>query len=375
MSLDVHYDAAVIGGGFFGAYLALELKRRFPRVLVLEAEDELMTRASFNNQARVHNGYHYPRSILTGMRSRANFQRFVTEYREAIDDSFAQYYAVARRQSKVTARQYESFCRRIEAPLHRAPVAVAQLFNPDLIEAAYLTEEHAFDADRLRARMLSELSSAGVEIRTATLALRVQDGSGSSALGLVVSDAAGDQETLGVDYIFNCTYSRLNHILAASGLPLVPLRHELTEIALVTPPRELAQAGVTVMCGPFFSSMPFPPGGIHSLTHVRYTPHASWEERERDHVENHAILRTGRPSQFSHMLRDAARYLPVLAGAQYERSLWEIKTVLPQSESNDSRPILFSKNPGLPRLVSVLGGKLDNVYDLAGELDRSAEAS
>ena len=51
-------DAVVIGGGFYGGCLAAFLAERFRRVLLVEKEPDLLTRASFVNQARVHNGYH-----------------------------------------------------------------------------------------------------------------------------------------------------------------------------------------------------------------------------------------------------------------------------------------------------------------------------
>src|SRR5262245_40790800 len=99
------YDAAVIGGGFFGCMVALHLRRTNARVVVLERGGRLLGRASYSNQARVHNGYHYPRSVLTAYRSRVNFPRFVAEFADCIDTGFEKYYAVARTFSKVTARQ------------------------------------------------------------------------------------------------------------------------------------------------------------------------------------------------------------------------------------------------------------------------------
>ena len=59
------WDAVIIGGGFFGLSVALLLKERGLSVVVLEREKEPMLRASYNNQARVHGGYHYPRSLMT----------------------------------------------------------------------------------------------------------------------------------------------------------------------------------------------------------------------------------------------------------------------------------------------------------------------
>ena len=68
------------------------------------------------------------------------------------------------------------------------------------------------------------------------------------------------------------------------------------------------------------------------------------------------------------MLKDAQRYLPVVGDCRYVESLWEVKTVLPQSETDDSRPILFSRNPALPNLISIMGGKIDNIFDIREKL-------
>jgi hypothetical protein len=111
------------------------------------------------------------------------------------------------------------------------------------------------------------------------------------------------------------------------------------------------------MDGPYFSTMPFPSARLHSLTHVRYTPHQAWE---RDMPENPLPCR----SNAALMQRDAARYLPSLAQARYRRSLYELKAVLGRSEANDSRPILIEQSPDNARVISVLGAKIDNIYDV-----------
>ena len=350
------HDALVVGGGFFGCSLALMLARGGARVRLLERERDLLLRASLRNQARVHHGYHYPRSILTGLRSRVNYPRFKREFAECIDGSFRHFYAVAARQSHVTARQFELFCRRIEAPLARAPAAVRRQFNAALIEQVYEVEEVAFDAVKLREALRCRLREAAVEVSLQSEAARVGEG--------VVELASG--ERLAARRIFNCTYSGLNQLLLRSGLEPIALRHELAELCLVEVPEALRHAGVTVMCGPFFSLMPFPSSGFHSLSHVRYTPHCAWEERGAAAAPPEA----GRGSHFEHMRMDAARYLPALRDLRHVRSLWEVKTVLPSTEHNDARPILFRPSAALPGLISVMGGKLDNVYDLPAELER-----
>jgi len=62
-------DAVIIGAGFYGSAIAIYLARErgLKNIVLIERESALMLRASYNNQARVHNGYHYPRSFTTGL--------------------------------------------------------------------------------------------------------------------------------------------------------------------------------------------------------------------------------------------------------------------------------------------------------------------
>ncbi|MDA8491721.1 FAD-dependent oxidoreductase, partial [Kluyvera sp. Awk 3] len=46
----------IVGGGFFGLYLAEQLSLKGHHVKLFEKEHDFMSRASYNNQARVHNG-------------------------------------------------------------------------------------------------------------------------------------------------------------------------------------------------------------------------------------------------------------------------------------------------------------------------------
>jgi hypothetical protein len=161
----------------------------------------------------------------------------------------------------------------------------------------------------------------------------------------------------------------MNALLASSGLPRVPLKVEMAELALVEVPPLLRSVGVTIMCGPFFSFMPFPAGGLHTLSHVRYTPHHAWQDGI-DGVDSRELFeRAPRRSHFDFMQKDARRYMPIAGELVHKGSLWELKALLPQSESDDSRPILFKRDAGIPGLTCVLGGKIDNVYDMERELD------
>src|SRR5215471_14806144 len=313
-------DALVIGGGFYGCSIALHLKRDLglARVCLVEREDRLMTRASYANQARLHNGYHYPRSLTTAYRSRVNMPRFIADHPDCIVDELQSVYAISRRNSKVTARQFAKFCQQIGAEARPAPRPLAGLFSERAIEAGFLVTEYAFDTAKLRAQMQRELAAAGVDLRLATAVGAVAlDGPGAIRIEL---ESATEQRTIAANWLFNCGYAGLNSI-AGLGSTQAHLKFEITEMALIEMLDELA---VTVMDGPFFSTLPFPDRGLHTLSHVRYTPHFTWTAAEADGSDPYAVLAAyDRPSRAGPMLRDAARYLPALAARAPVDSLFE----------------------------------------------------
>ena len=164
---EVTPGAVIIGGGFYGAVIAIYLakKRGIKNIVLIERESALMMRASYNNQARVHNGYHYPRSFTTAYRSRVNLPKFLRDWPEAVRQDFTKIYAIARRNSRFTARQFERFCREIGAKIQPASPALRALFEPKLIEDVFQVEEYAFDSTKLAAWAVRKLERCGVQIR------------------------------------------------------------------------------------------------------------------------------------------------------------------------------------------------------------------
>lgn len=368
---NVEADAIVIGGGFYGAVIAsyLASERGLSRVVLFEAENELMQRASYANQARVHNGYHYPRSFTTAYRSRVNLPRFMSEWAPAVQADFTKLYAIARRNSKATSAQFVRFCQSIDAPVQLAAPEFSSLFNPQLVERVFLTEEYGFDTLAIRALLQTRLQASGVKV---ALRHKVEEvAPHSNGVDLIVANGSTQARFIArARNVFNCTYAGLNTIRGPHGGTEAQLKHEITEMALVDLPPALEGIGITVMDGPFFSIMPFPARGTSTLSHVRYTPHQSWmDSPSRDPYAE--LIAYSRDSRYDRMLRDVARYVPAIHGARYRDSLFEVKTVLVKNEGDDGRPILFETYPEIPGFHSVLGGKLDNIYDVISHLDNS----
>jgi glycine/D-amino acid oxidase-like deaminating enzyme len=129
-----NYDYVVIGGGFYGCCLALYLRSISRKVLLVEASPSLMNRASRVNQARVHTGFHYPRSAITAVKSMLLHRRFLRDFPEAVVDDFQMLYAIPRRRSKVSAKKFYRMFRDMGAPIQPALPNHRALFDDEMIE-------------------------------------------------------------------------------------------------------------------------------------------------------------------------------------------------------------------------------------------------
>ena len=69
----------IIGGGFYGCYLANKLKDKFKseiKIDIFEKNNKLILEAGQNNQHKLHLGFHYPRSYKTREMSQIGFYKF-----------------------------------------------------------------------------------------------------------------------------------------------------------------------------------------------------------------------------------------------------------------------------------------------------------
>ncbi len=352
-----HYDYLVVGGGFYGCCLALFLASISNRVLLVEAEPVLMNRASRVNQARIHTGFHYPRSALTAVKSMVLHRKFMQDFPDAVVNNFQMLYAIARSHSKVPAHRFFRMFRDMGAPIRPADARQASLFDRRHVAGVFACEEAAFDCSVLRHQLSQRLGRPGLEVRLGTRVTALQERTEE-----VVSDLSDGSE-VSARHVFNVTYSGINAVLDLAGLPHARLKHELTEVALVEPPEPMHGLGVTVMDGPFFSCMPYPPERLHSLTHVRYTPHRCWTDDYPPAAGGSDDI-TLEETRVRHMIADARRLMPAMSDVRYIKSLAEVKTVLLKNERDDGRPILYQRLPRETRVISILGAKIDNIYDL-----------
>lgn len=366
------YDRIIIGAGLYGLYSALYCAKKGQNVLVLECDPAPFRRATYINQARVHQGYHYPRSISTAMKSAGYFERFNREYSFCVNKEFEQIYATSNEYSWSNGCQFRKFCEAANIPCEE--LLPSNYFKSGMCDGAFRTREYTYDAMILKDYFLEELGKyrSSVKIVYNVNISKIH----KEADSYIIYVESGDLYRTG--FILNATYAGTNQILDMVGGEKFKIKYELCEIILCDVNKELHRKGFTVMDGPFFSIMPFGKTNLHSLTSVTFTPHkTSYEEKpifncqhvdhnecSKGHLGNCNDCLAKPQTAFPYMEKLAHKYMLDMYDFKYRSSLFSMKPILMSSEIDDSRPTVIRIHSRKPTFVSVLSGKINTVYDL-----------
>lgn len=366
------YDKIIIGAGLYGLYSALFCCERGQRVIVLECDATPFRRATYINQARVHQGYHYPRSISTAVKSAGYFERFNRDYNFCVNKEFDQVYATSSRYSWTDGKQFKDFCKAAGIPCEE--LHPGNYFKKGMCDGVFRTREYTYDAQILKDYLLTKLEAYQGKI-TLLYGVRIsQIERLTDAYMIHTEDGAAYRS----GFVLNATYAGTNQILEMAGFEKFDIKYELCEIILCDVNEKLKDIGFTVMDGPFFSIMPFGKTGLHSLTSVTFTPHTTSYEGVPTfacQTQSGGFCSTFRlgncndcpakpDTAFPYMASLARKYMLDDYGFTYNRSLFSMKPILMSSEIDDSRPTVIRKYSENPTFVGVLSGKINTVYDL-----------
>ena len=369
----------VVGGGIFGVYAAISLSRRGLKVCLIEKEDDLLQKASIVNQARLHAGYHYPRSVATARIANDYRQRFTEDHKPFINRTFKQYYAIDKYSSFTDAGQFERFCAFLG--IKAETVRGMDLFDCERIEELYITEEFSFDpllvADYYRRLIWDE---GMVKIRLGAFVASVEKEGGCWDVEIEEVQTR-DRARIRAGAVINATYAGTNTVNALFGVDKIRVMHEICEIAFVDSP-QLNGTGLTVMDGSFCSIMPYGLSNMLCLSSVVYTPHkiSYCEEPVFDCQQINRDCRPdfisvcddcrARPASNAYkMICQMRKYLAKSVTLDHRFSMYTIKTKLQASYIDDGRPTVISKLGSAPDFYCLFAGKINSIYEIEEVLE------
>ncbi|WP_141336627.1 FAD-dependent oxidoreductase [Paenibacillus sp. tmac-D7] len=368
--LNEKFDYVIFGAGIYGLYAAKFLGEKGYKVALIEIDSQPLQRASYINQARVHNGYHYPRSVSTAIKSAQYYNRFNQEFAFAIHKQFRKVYAISMYDSLTNAEQFLSFCNHVGIAAEE--VNYRKYFNAGTVECAFETDEYTYDAVVIKNWFMDKLNQINhVTWYLSSFIRKAQIKESSYLIEL------NNGRFIESDKVLNATYASVNQILSYFGYELFKTKYELCEVILTDVSPNFKQTGITVMDGPFFSLMPFGFSGKHSLTSVFDTPHETSKssfpdfscQSQRKDCDTSQLQNCNsclyRPvTAWPRMKQLTKKYLNSEIQVAYHSSLFAVKTILDTSEIDDSRPTIVKFSSTDPIFISVLSGKFNTIYDL-----------
>lgn len=252
---------AIIGGGFYGAMAALESSghKNVQEVTLYEKASDLFNGSAKFNQARLHQGYHYPRSPETIRQSLAGFDFYTSRFPNVTNKIKDNIYII-RGDGLVSPDSYIKTMQSFD--LDFSEIDFSELpftYKSNGVDfVALKVNEQWIDCSILELQIKNELRQAGVDILLNSEVIDIDCDSG------IISTA---EESCSYDLVVNCTYE--NPFIGFETYP-IDLKYELCVMNLISSPA-LKDSAITIMDGEFVSVYPWIKG-LHSVSSVIHTP-------------------------------------------------------------------------------------------------------
>lgn len=239
-------NIAIIGGGFYGCYIASKLKKFF-NVTIYERNADILQEAISNNQHRLHLGFHYPRSVETINQTIVSFNSFKNQFPNCsffYDDNIY----LVHNNSKVS---FDDYCKIFNSNYFNVKDIndIDVLNNSSNYQGAIQTKEEVINLKLLKTLLRKRLRN--VSIKT----------------NISIDDVLVEELKNKYDYVINSTY-----FMPKLGTPNTKFKfkYELCILALVRIEQSLPS--ITIMDGDFISLYPTEDKNIYTLSSVKYTP-------------------------------------------------------------------------------------------------------
>jgi len=357
------YDYIIIWAWFYWLHTARYLWNKWYKVCLLEKEWDAFTKASFINQARVHNWYHYPRSFNTAIKTKEFFNRFCNDFWFAINKNFKKIYAIAKEWSKTNSVEFESFCHKVGIPCKEVD---KNLFFKAWIEKAYETLEYSFDAIKIRDFMKSEVEKrTNIDCFYYFNVNEIIKGKDS----IIIKDNNNNKQFKSKN-IINATYAWINEIHELFWVEPIKIKYEYTEVVLCDVNKEIQNYWLTIMDWEFCSMMPFGIWNKFSITSVKYTPHEEcYEVKPTFKCDSNEYWIA--KSNFNKMYKQIKSYINNNIKIKYDKSFFTTKVVLVSTEKDDARPTLIKKYNLWDgnNLITLFSWKINTIYEIEDYLE------
>lgn len=345
---------AVIGGGFYGIMASLEAakKNHVKEVSIFEKNESLMQAAGKYNQARLHLGFHYPRSKETIFQSKSGFNLYQKRFPKVTKSIEKNIYLI-REDGLVSINDYLNIMRKNKINFENIDIkeSAFKYKSNGINFKAIRVEERYIDIVKLNQSLFREIDEMGINV---CLNKNVQNI--DTHLGEIIFNDGFKEK---FDLIINCSYT--NPFIGFSKNK-VPLKYEYCTLLLISSDLIKNQA-VTIMDGQFVSIYPWL-SNLHSVSSVKFTP--SFQTENLIDLQNKLKNRKISENEKTNLLIE-----------NHMRSFFDLEYTLVGSfstikvkikEDKDDQRLVKTYSQG--KCITVLQGKLDAVNFFLNDLSK-----
>jgi hypothetical protein len=348
---------AIIGGGFYGCCIAYKLLYQFPKIQIslFEKNLKLLAETAINNQYRLHQGFHYPRSFKTIKQTNDGFKKFYKEFKKFVYFPKKNYYLI-HRGSKVSFVNYTAIYKKFDFKFEKLQIKkIPFLRNSDNYLGAIKVFEGVIKLSKLYDYLKKKLfSNNRINFFLNREILKIDKKN-----GFIFSKKKDGP----FDLIINTSFTDLNLGLKKK----FKVKYELASIVQIENCFD-SDFALTIMDGNYISIYPINKK-ITTLSSVKYTPVRKFnnifllKKFLKNKNLNNILVKNSKK-----IINDVKKYV----------NLDKIKinkiTIAPKvkllKDINDDREVLVKKES---KIISILCGKIDAVYIAWEKIKREVE--
>jgi hypothetical protein len=312
---------AIIGGGWVGCHLASILKDQH-NIILYEKNDEIFNGTSFNNQNRLHYGYHYARNYETRNLCRTTFDRFINDYGFCVSNIEKNFYCVPKKLSLIDLNTYLKIFDKYPSDL--------TIHNFNNTEGCILTNEKHINFEKIKSYFESDLE------------------------GLIKYENVDKEKLNEISKNSDLVIDATNNFM---GLINTDFFYELTITLIYNKINETIFDSVTFVDGELFSIYPYKDNKF-TLTDVKLTPLRRFSTIDeiddyKKIINDDFILK--KVSEFEDRVKV---FMPKFNDYfEYDSYFLSIKSKI-NDESDSRYPVIKQKN----NIVSCFTGKIQGIY-------------
>ncbi|MDC1033218.1 hypothetical protein OAQ48_03550 [Candidatus Pelagibacter sp.] len=257
-SINKKKTICILGGGFYGCYIAKKIKESFKNseVEIYEKNTDLITEAGKNNQYRLHLGFHYPRSIETIKQTQEGSKIFIKEFGRFISKPKKNIYLIHKK-SHISFDTYKNIFKKLKISFKQIKVEDLKfLKNPEIYQGALNTKEQVILIDKL-IPFLKRFIKKNCKVNYNTEIKKI-----NSKTGEIIDK---NNKIKKFDFIINATYTNPNLGLKKK----YKIKYEVAGMVKIK--NTLKNTAITIMDGPFVSLYPRNTTEA-SISSVKFTP-------------------------------------------------------------------------------------------------------